>query len=171
MKKVSIVLAILISSAVMLGVNAQSKIKLAHVNSTELMKIMPGVDTAQKVIEDYQAQLKAEGEAMIAEFQKKYADFQDKLPTMSQSLQQVKQAELQDLQTRIQNFESQAYEELQSKQEETLAPIIDRAKKAIAEVAKENGYTYVFDSGVGVLLYSDDSDNILELVKKKIGIK
>ncbi|MBO4739992.1 MAG: OmpH family outer membrane protein, partial [Bacteroidales bacterium] len=59
----------------------------------------------------------------------------------------------------------------QKKQMELLQPIKDRVEKAIAEVAKENGYSYVFDSGLGVLLYQDESDNIFELVKKKIGIK
>ena len=78
---------------------------------------------------------------------------------------------MQELETRIKNFDSSAQEELQAKQEELLTPIINKAKAAIAEVAKENGYTYVFDSAVGALLYQEESDNIFELVKKKLNIK
>ena len=52
-----------------------------------------------------------------------------------------------------------------------LKPIVDRAKKAIEEVGKENGYTYIFDAGVGAVLYSQDSDDIMPLVKKKLGLK
>ena len=156
-----------------LGFNAQaqSKIKLAHVNSTELMKIMPGVDTAQKNIQDFAKQLEEEAKAMYAEFEKKYADFERDRATMSEAMQRVKMKELQDLQDRIKMFEENAQEALQEKQEELLKPIIDSAKKAIEEVAKENGYNYVFDSGMGILLYSDESDDILSLVKKKLGIK
>jgi outer membrane protein len=51
-----------------------------------------------------------------------------------------------------------------------LKPIIDKAKKAIEDVAKENGYTYIFDSSVGVLLYYENSDDIMTLVKKKLGL-
>ena len=47
---------------------------------------------------------------------------------------------------------------------------IDKAKKAIEDVAKENNYNYVFDSGVGVLLYQRDSDDIMPMVKKKLGL-
>ena len=156
-----------------LGFNAQAqtKVKLAHINSSELMKIMPGIDTAQKILEDYQTQLQEELKAMYSEYEKKAMDFQDKQATMSQSLQQVKIKELQDLESRIKTFESSAQEDFQNKQEETLTPIIDRAKAAISEVAKELGYTYVFDTSLGVLLYQEESDNIFEAVKKKIGIK
>jgi len=171
MKKVIVLGTFLVLFFLGFSANAQSKIKLAHVNSTELMKIMPGVDTAQKVIQDFAKELEDEAKAMYAEFEKKYADFERDRATMSQSLQQIRMKELQDLQDRIKMFEENAQNELQSKQEELLKPIIDRAKNAIEEVAKENGYNYVFDSGVGVLLYSDESDDVLNLVKKKLGIK
>ena len=102
---------------------------------------------------------------------KKYQILQTEGATLLGSVLAAKQKELQDLQARIQAFEEQAQTDLQTKQEELLKPIVDRAKAAIAEVAKENGYSYVFDSGLGVLLYSEESDNIIELVKKKLGIK
>lgn len=171
MKKLSLLIAVVAIAFWNINVSAQSKVKLAHINSNELMQMMPGVDTAQKAIENYYAQLEEELKIMYAEYEKKSIEFQDKQATMSQTLQQVKMKELQDLQTRIENFREQAQTEMQSKQEEYLKPIVDRAKSAIAEVAKEMGYTYVFDSGVGALLYQEDSDNIMELVKKKIGIK
>lgn len=108
---------------------------------------------------------------MYAEYQSKATKFQETQATMSQIVQQSKLKELQDLENRIKLFDEQAQGDLQSKQEELLKPLIDKAKAAIAEVAKENGYTYVFDSSVGVLLYFENSDDILELVKKKLNIK
>ena len=171
MKRVSVFVVLLM--VVFLGFNAsaQTKSKFAHVNSNDLMLIMPGIDTAQTAIQDHAKQLEDEMKAMYAEYERKVTDFQEKQATMSQSLQQVKMKEIQDLEARIRSFEEQAQLDLQSKQEELLKPIVDRAKAAIADVAKENGYTYVFDSGLGVLLYSEESDNIIELVKKKLGIK
>ncbi|MBU0765306.1 MAG: OmpH family outer membrane protein, partial [Bacteroidetes bacterium] len=55
-------------------------------------------------------------------------------------------------------------------------PIVSKAKKAIQDVAKEQGLTYVFDvaeaaGGVVILYYSEDSMDILALVKKKMGIQ
>jgi outer membrane protein len=171
MKKASVFVTLLMVVFLGFNLSAQTKIKLAHVNSSDLMAVMPGVDTAQKIIQDYGAQLKDEIEAMYKEYEKKATDFQNNQATMSQIMQQNKMKELQDLEARIRTFEEQAQTELQTKQEEVLKPIVDKAKWAIGEVAKENGYTYVFDSALGVLLYSEESDNIIELVKKKLGIK
>ena len=72
---------------------------------------------------------------------------------------------------RIQTYQQSAQQRLQDKEKELLQPIIDRAKQAISDVAKENGYTYVFDTSAGALLYQQDSDDILPLVKKKLGLK
>ena len=171
MKRVSVFVVVLMVVFLGFNVSAQTKSKFAHVNSNDLMLIMPGIDTAQTAIQNHAKQLEDEMKAMYSEYEKKATDFQEKQATMSQSLQQVKMKEIQDLESRIRSFEEQAQIDLQSKQEELLKPIVDRAKAAIADVAKENGYSYVFDSGLGVLLYSEESDNIIELVKKKLGIK
>ena len=45
------------------------------------------------------------------------------------------------------------------------SPIVQKAQEAIKSVAKTNGYTYIFDSGVGSILYAEESDDILPLVK------
>jgi len=150
---------------------AQAKVKVAHLNSADLMQVMPGRDTAQKIIETYAASLEDELKTMYAEYQTKAKKLEEGKATMSQIVIESKYKELQDLESRIKTFDEQAQGDLQSKQEELLKPLIDRAKAAIAEVAKENGYTYVFDSSVGALLYFEESDNILELVKKKLNIK
>ena len=64
-----------------------------------------------------------------------------------------------------------AQQDYQTTERELFQPIIDKAKNAIDEVAKENGYTYVIDSGSGALIYfSDTSDDLFDLVKAKLGL-
>ena len=171
MKRVSIFVGLLMLVFVGFNASAQTKSKFAHVNSNDLMLIMPGIDTAQTAIQDHAKQLEDEMKAMYAELEKKYEVYQRDGGLWTDAVRKSKEKELQDLQARIQAFEEQAQVDLQAKQEELLKPIVDRAKAAIADVAKEHGYSYVFDSGLGVLLYSEESDNIIELVKKKLGIK
>ena len=45
---------------------------------------------------------------------------------------------------------------------------MEKAKKAIEAVAKENGYKYVLDTSAGNVLYSEASEDILLAVKKKL---
>lgn len=150
---------------------AQKNIKLGHINSNELMQIMPGRDSAQTILQKEVSDLEATLTAMQTEMQQRYNEYMEKQDQWSDLIKQTKQKELQDMGTRIEEFQQQAQQTLQAKETELLQPIIDRAKKAIEEVAKEGGYTYIFDAGVGTLLYQSDSDDILPLVKKKLGLK
>ena len=150
---------------------AQKTIKLGHINSSELMQIMPGKDSAQAAFEAEVKVLEGELSAMQEELQKKYTDYQERKSQMTELIRTTKEQELNDLNQRIQVYQQNAQQKLQEKEKELLQPIIDRAKQAIADVAKENGYSYIFDTSAGTLLYQQDSDDIFSLVKKKLGLK
>lgn len=165
-KFVAILLLVISTSTIF----AQSKIKLGHIDSNELLKMMPGRDSALAKYSEYGKTLESTLATMKNEFDTKYKDFADNQATMSELIQKTKTKELQDLQGRIEDFKASAQKSLSDKENELLSPIINKAKKAIEEVAKENSFTYVFDTGSGVFLYSDGED-ILPLVKKKLNIK
>lgn len=172
MKRYSILLIFVWIFAGSFSLMAQTKVKLGHIDSNKLFSIMPERDAAQKQLDKYMDELEQTLETMQIEFNNKYEDYLAKADSLSDFVRQTREAELQDLQTRIQTFQSNATQNYQQREAELYQPIIDKAKKAIEEVAKENGYTYVFDSGVGVLLYtSTDSEDIFPLVKTKLGLE
>jgi len=150
---------------------AQKTVKLGHINSSDLMQIMPGKDSAQSAFEAEVKILEGELKAMQDELEKKLADYQERKSQMTELIRSTKEQELNDLNQRIQVYQQNAQKKLQEKEAELLQPIIDRAKQAISDVAKENGYTYIFDTSAGAVLYQQDSDDILNLVKKKLGLK
>jgi outer membrane protein len=155
-----------------LGLNANvfSQAKFGHINTTELMGQMPGRTAAQQELEKYAKELETTFTALQSEFQNKYTNFLENQESLSQLIRQTRERELVSLQERIQEFQESAQQEIMNKENQLLKPIIDRARKAIQDVATENGYTYVFDTSSGVLLYSAPSDNIMDMVKAKIGI-
>ena len=170
MKK-SLVLLLVAMFAFGTAAFAQKTVKLVHINSADLMQIMPGKDSAQAAFEAEVKVLEGELKAMQEELQNKYTDYQERKAQLSELLRSTKEQEIRDLDQRIQTYQQSAQQRLQDKEKELLQPIIDRAKQAISDVAKENGYTYVFDTSAGALLYQQDSDDILPLVKKKLGLK
>ena len=129
---------------------------------------MPETKTAKGIAEGYFNDLKKAVSSMEEEFQKKYNDYLQNEPTMSELVKKTKQEELQSMQTRIQDFNQQAQMDYQKKSAELTAPIMEKAKKAIEAVAKENGFKYVLDTSAGNVLYSETSEDILLLVKKKL---
>ena len=166
---VAVVLMLMFSATSLM---AQTKLKIGHINYSELLQAMPGVDSLKAKMETYTKTLESQLKTMQSEFDQKYQEFGSKQSQYTDLIKQTKQKELTDLQSRIQEFQQTAQEELQKKQQELLSPMIEKAKKAIEDVSKENGYTYVFDTSqnIGVVLYSEKSDDITALVKKKVGI-
>ncbi|MDD4848866.1 MAG: OmpH family outer membrane protein [Bacteroidales bacterium] len=149
---------------------ATAQQKFGHVNFSEVYEMIPGQDTARAAYETYVKNVQSQLETMATEFDSKYRDYQANLATMSKLIKDAKEKELQDLQTRIQAFQEAAQADMQNKELELTQPLIDRGKKIIEEIAKENGYTYIFNSSEGLLLYATPSDDIMPLIKKKLGL-
>lgn len=151
---------------------AQAGLKLGHINSQELLQAMPENDSAQAKFEKVTKELQDQLEAMQVEFNKKYQDYVSKKDTYSELIRQTKETDLQQMNQRIQQFQANAEQDLQKQRTDIYKPILDKANKAVSEVAKENGFTYIFDLISGtVIFHSENSLDILPLVKKKLGLK
>lgn len=168
MKKILSFAIVIVTAAFSLNANAQ---KFGHVNSNELLMAMPERKDAETAIQNYAKQLEGQLQTMNVEWESKMQDYQAKEAMLDNAIKKTKMKEIADLENRIKEFQATAQEDLQKKENELLQPMIDKAKKAIEEVAKENKYTYVFDSGAGMLLYTPESDNLLPLVKKKLNVQ
>ncbi|MEW5846719.1 MAG: OmpH family outer membrane protein [Bacteroidota bacterium] len=152
------------------GVKAQNY-KFGHINSQELLKAMPDRDSAEAKIKKYAESLQEQVEQLQVEFNKKYQDYLQKRNTFTDAIREMKEKELTDMQQRAQEYQQVAEQDYQRFQSETLKPVIDKADAAIKKVAKANGFTYIFDTSSGVLLYfSEQSIDITPLVKKELGI-
>lgn len=146
--------------------------KFGHINSNELLSVMPERDSARIQLQNYSKMLQQEMEAMQVEYQNKVNTYLEKQTTYSALVKQSKETEIQEMQRRVQEFQSTAQQDYQQKEAELFQPIMDKAQAAIEKVAKANGFTYVFDLGAGgVLYFSSQSIDILPLVKTELGIK
>jgi outer membrane protein len=77
--------------------------------------------------------------------------------------------EIQAKEQGIYDFQEQASADVTAEEQRKVEPILEKAKKAIEEVAKANNYTYIFDAGSGSMLYMGGED-ITKLVCTKLGI-
>ncbi len=165
-----LLIAVLISAS---GAFAQkSDLKFGHINSNELLSLMPERDSARKELQDYSMMLQQEMEAMQVEYQNKVNAYLEKQESYSDLVRRSKESEIQELQRRVQEFQQTAQEDLQQKEQELFQPIMEKAENAIQKVSKANGFTYVFDLSAGSVVYfSDQSVDVLPLVKKELGIQ
>ena len=154
-----------------LGAMAQS-LKIGHVNSQEIIALMPEVETMNTQMKEAQDAWEKELLKSREEYYAKIKAFQDAQATMTESIKQARQSELADMEQRISNLNQAATDDLQKKNQELVAPILDKVKKAMNDVAAENNFTYVFDTTTQTIVYMGPSANdITPLVKKKLNLK
>ena len=146
------------------------KAKFGHVDYGTLMKEMPGIDTAQQALMQYQQELEAVGQQMADEFKTKQAEYANLAnSTTSSAILKVKEDELMKLYKRLQDFVSTSEVDLQKKQIELLQPFQEKLLAAIKKVAETNKYTYIFD--VTMCAFHTDADDLTAAVRAELGIK
>ena len=166
MKK--ILLTIALSLAVTLSIQAQSK--FGYLNSNELLAMMPESQSMQEELQTYAKGLESQLTAMQAEYEKKVVEYQQNESSYTDIIKQDKIREIEGIQQRDVEFQKNAQQSLGEKEAELFTPIREKAMAAIDKVAKEGNYTFIFDSGAGSFLYAAESENILNLVKSKLGL-
>ena len=156
-------------------VNAQQK--FGHINSGELLQSMPEMKTADANFQTFAKAKQTTLELMDAERQKMVTSYEEKYKTLSEANRAVVEKELmelgtsiQDLERRITESQGKAQEELNEKRAELYQPVFKKAEDAVKAVAKEKGYTYVFDTSQPGIVYFEPTDDLLAAVKSKLGI-
>ena len=145
--------------------------KFAHVNFTELVQLMPEADQARATIQASSQEVEETYQAMVEEFNTKYQTYQQKVSTWTPAIRESKEKELTELQQRIQTFESNVQRELAEQQQTLMAPIQKKALDTVNEIAKKEGYIYVFD--LSQVLYFDPAQSVdlTPAARKALGIK
>ncbi len=153
------------------GAQAQ---KYGHLNFGNVIALMPKTKAADAEMKAFRDQINAEADTLAKAFQQKYlAALQEvQAGTLSPLQQQQLQEELEKGQEDLAKYEQESEQKIQAKRQELLGPIIAEAEAAIQEVAKENGYVMVFDTSLmNAILFAKDADDMMPLVKAKLGIK
>ena len=144
--------------------------KFGYVNSQEILASMAEVKQADANLEALQKQLQKKGQGMVEKLQKDYLDIQQKEQRGELSRIQLEDEakKLEGRQKEIADFEQSMVKQISDKRAELLDPIYKKINEAISSVAKENGYQFIFEQQV--LLYYEDSADVSNLVKSKLGI-
>jgi outer membrane protein len=164
MKKV-IVLAVVAIMGTTVAVNAQ---KIGHINTGELIAVMPEAKKAQDRLKASQDSLNVVYGELIKEFQEKDSVLRIDSPKWTPAIKQIRFKEHNDLYEAVQQYSTTAQQVLEIKQQEYFAPVQKIALDAIQAVAKANNYTYVVSREA--LLVVPATDDLLPLVKKYLKI-
>lgn len=144
--------------------------KFGYINSAALLAEMPEVKQAEANLEALQKQLQKKLQSGFELLQKDYLEIQQKVERgeLSPKQQEEEAKKLEDRQKQLAQEEQNMVKQIQDKRTSELEPIYEKVNKAIAEVAKENGFQFIFDQGI--LLYSQPEQDVSAMVRTKLGI-
>ncbi|HTD99985.1 MAG TPA: OmpH family outer membrane protein [Mucilaginibacter sp.] len=150
---------------------AKAQLKIGYISFNQLVDQMPETKKVKTDRDVYSKQFMDQLTSMNTEYQSKVQAYQAARATMTDAVRGVKESELADLQKRMQDYSTDAQQKVDAKTNELTKPLFEKAKGAIAQVAKEKGYTYVLDSSAIDLLVSPAGDDMMNDVKAKLGLK
>ncbi len=169
MKKMVIV-AVAVLGLLTAGISSKAQSKIGYISLADVITAMPEYKKADTSLADYQQALSQNFDDMKREFNE-----QDSLLSSKDTLKytkaqmEIKRKNLTDLYLKVNGWQQQAQQLLQQKQQDLIKPIQEKAVSTVQAVAKENGYTYVLSKEA--LFVSPPGDDLLPLVKKKLGLK
>jgi outer membrane protein len=165
---------IIFSLLLFVGASASAQtLKFGHIDFQGLLQLMPERDVAQKALAKMQTDLESQLGVMQKEYQTKGQEYVAlvKQANVTDAIRQAKEADIQSLQERISTFQQQAQDNLQKEESKQFQPVVEKARKAITEVAKEQGMLYVFEVNSVLYYNAAQSTDLMPLVKAKLGLK
>ena len=132
--------------------------KFGYVNYTELVQLMPEMDSVREQLEAQERETYETLGAMYEEYQTKAQQFQQKESTWTPAIRDSKMKELQEIESRFQESQQIFSQELQQMQQILQAPVMEKAQNTVVELAKAKGLAFVFEETQ--MIYIDPAQGI-----------
>lgn len=150
------------------SLNAQSEV--AHINSLQLIAAMPEMKIAKKEFDNFQASLGEDIQASVTKYRNKLTQYTNEAPTKTDAENDARKKELGELEAKIQEDQAAAEKKAEQKYVDLTKPIQEKALAAIQKVGRAKGFKYILDSTEGNGLLLSEGTNLMNAVKKELGI-
>ena len=144
--------------------NAQNKHGFISVD--EVVQLMPEYKKAMAEMSQFDSALQINYAETLKELNRQDSIFKADSLKMTNAVKTANKEKMKKLLVELQGYEQNYQQQMQQKQEELMAPVVQKANQLINDVAKANGFSYIFRKEA--LIVSPDADDLLPLVKKKL---
>ena len=144
--------------------------QVAHIDSEQLLMAMPETTAMEAELKKVQQTYADEYNAQATALQAKLQKYDAEAATQTDAKNEERRVEVEGLRQKIQKYAQTADQEIQKKRFDLLKPIVEKAQKAVSDVAAEKGIKYVLDSPPGKGLIVFEGEDLMDAVKAKLGI-
>jgi len=160
MRNVLIAMSLVLSAAI-----AKADTKIGFVDMQKAIQATAAGKKAKTELEGDFNKKKKDLEKKEADLKKMGEDLEKKKSVMSEEALGKKQAEFQEEMMKYRDVVGKSQVEIQKKERELTAPILEKMKKTIAKLAKDKGYSLILENSQMVLFSTAESDLTDEVVK------
>lgn len=146
------------------------QIKLAYVNSQQILQQAPGRAEAEATYEreatGYRQQVQRMGDSLNTLIQAYDKD----VVTLSPAAKETRQKAIRDKEAEYQRRAQELEQRMGARQQELVQPIMDRVQQALNDIRTEEGYTIIFDvaSATPAIVSADKNLDITDKVLARL---
>jgi outer membrane protein len=161
LKAKTLILASLMSGLFISG-EAAAELKLGYVNTQRIFRDAPVAQKAGKKLEGEFAKRDQELQRMAKQLKEMQENLEKNSVTMSETERRAKEKEFADLSREFQRRQREFREDLNLRQNEENAAVIEKANKAIIQIAKEEKFDLILQDVVWVNPRLDITDRVIK---------
>ena len=161
LKAKTLILASLMSGLFFAG-EAAAELKVGYVNTQRIFRDAPVAQKAGKKLEGEFAKRDQELQRMAKQLKDMQENLEKNSVTMSETERRAKEKEFADLSREFQRRQREFREDLNLRQNEENAAVIEKANKAIIQIAKDEKYDLILQDVVWVNPRLDITDRVIK---------
>lgn len=163
MKVKFLVLATLMSALFVTGATA-SELKVGYVNTQRIFRDAPAAQKAAKKLEGEFAKRDQDLQRMSKQLQGLQENLEKNAVTMAEADRRSKEKEFGELSREFQRKQREFREDLNLRQNEENAAVIEKANKAIKQIAESDKYDLILQDVVWVSPKLDITDRVIKVL-------
>ncbi len=145
---------------------------IGHFSSETVMQQLAEAQDAQKALDQQVSQWETELQKMQEEWKRKFEEYDKKKLILTDQVRTEQERQLRELDQSIVDFRNRKFGqngELFQKQNEVMKPVQNKLFQVLEDLAKDEGYDYIFDkSGDILLMYANPKNDLTDKVLKRM---
>jgi len=152
------------------GVAAQGVVKIGYINSQVIIAEDPAAIAAQEQFQREMVPFESELMGLETEITDLISQYQAQEITLTANARRTRQEVIVQRQQGYQDRMAQIEQEAGRRQQELVAPIMERINSVIQEIRSDAAYTFIFDVAGGGLIAADESFDLTTEVMERLAV-
>ena len=148
---------------------AQAQLKIGYVNSQRILAETPAFADVRATLEREFTPLRAEIDSLEARLGRADQEFQAQAGTLTEAARQQRQQTLQQQLQAYQQRGQQIQQQLATREQELVAPVMQRIRGILEEVRRAGNYSFIMDPPDGLVVAVDPALDVTNDVIRRLG--